>query len=290
LVSRKPELQRYDSEADTPAYVRPFNTKCALAVPLLRGDRLLGILTLTDDREPDRFGPEEADHARVFAQLAAVALEDARLHRAEQVENERWLALAGVSRLLTESLKERAVLEAVAKGARRVLEVDEVRIWLLAGPEGPFRLVHADPRQPNERPTVQDLSNSRMGQVLRTGKLWQAERLAETDPQHWTETLKDGLRSSLVAPLIAGDSPLGCLNILSREYRHFDVEDLTLARAFADQAALAVHNAQVFEPHPRTGRLATLLQRAQRLSADDQQRIRALLGAAERLVGLVDGP
>jgi PAS domain S-box-containing protein len=290
LASRKPEIQRYESEADTPDYARAFQTKCTLAVPLLREDRLLGVLTLADNREPDRFGPEEMDHARVFAQLAAVALEDARLHEAERIENERWLTLAGVSHLLTERLQERAVLEAVAEGACQVLAVDEVRVWLLAGPEGPFHLVHTHPRRSDQRPTVHSYLDSRMGQVLQTGRPWQAERLAEADPEHWTQTLKDGLRSTLVVPLIAGDWRLGCLTILSREHRYFDQDDLALACAFADQAALAVKNAQVFKPHSQSGRVASLLQRAQRLSASDQQRIRALLDSAERLVRLADRP
>lgn len=287
VLSRRPEVRRYESPETTPDYVRPLGTKCALAVPLVRGERLLGVLTLTDTQRNDRFGPEEADHARVFAQLAAVALQDARLHQAERVENDRWLTLAGVSQLLTASVPRRAVFEAVTSGALRLLKVDEVRLWLLeesAG--GPFRLAHVAPDAPSTMPTTQGFFESRMGQVIRAGAPWQAEDLASEDPEHWSITIERGLRSCLAVPLIAGERRLGCINILSKSRRRFDPDDLDLARAFADQAALAVRNAQTFESSIQDGRLATLLQRAQRLSASDQQRVRTLLGSAEWLLQL----
>ena len=285
-INRRPELQRYESLESTPVYVRPLGTKCALAVPLLRGDRVLGVLTLTDTQRCDRFGPEEADHARVFAQLAAVALQDARLHEAERAENDRWLTLARVSQLLTASVPQRQVFGAVTGGALRLLKVDEVRLWLLEAACGPFKLAHVSPDVPSIMPTLQDYFESRMGQVLRTGVPWQAEDLASDDPEHWEITLERGLRASLVVPLVAGERRLGCINFLSRRRRTFDPDDLGLAQAFADQAALAVRNAQTFESSIQDGRLAALLRRAQRLSASDQQRVRTLLGSAEWLLQL----
>ena len=65
--------------------------RSSLLVPLVRADRVLGLLALNDTKAPDRFRPEDAELAGAFAEIAVTALEDARLHAAERKKSERQL-------------------------------------------------------------------------------------------------------------------------------------------------------------------------------------------------------
>ncbi len=70
----------FDSAPHTEAGIRSF-----LGVPLLFGDRLIGMLAL-DKREPRFFGAEHARAALSFAAQAAIAIENARLYTSLQQE------------------------------------------------------------------------------------------------------------------------------------------------------------------------------------------------------------
>lgn len=66
-------------------------------------------------------------------------------------------------------------------------------------------------------------------------------------------------RSALVIPITNNDPPLGILTLTHPAPFHFDQDDAAFMRAAADQIALALHNAQVYEEQRRqTERLNTL--------------------------------
>jgi signal transduction histidine kinase/ActR/RegA family two-component response regulator len=60
----------------------------------------------------------------------------------------------------------------------------------------------------------------------------------------WAEA--EGLRSSVVLPLIFGDQAHGVLAVSTRVRHEFDGEEVELLRSFAAQAAIALENARLF--------------------------------------------
>jgi signal transduction histidine kinase len=69
--------------------------------------------------------------------------------------------------------------------------------------------------------------------------------------ERWGET--DYIRGWMGVPLIVGGELIGYLTLDSRLVAAYDAADATLAQAFANQAAVAIHNARLFE-QVRTGR------------------------------------
>ena len=61
-------------------------------------------------------------------------------------------------------------------------------------------------------------------------------------------------------PLISGDKLIGVLRVDHEEPDHFTEEHARLAKAFADQAAVAIQNARLYE---QTQRVAALEERQQ---------------------------
>jgi PAS domain S-box-containing protein len=57
-----------------------------LAVPLKIGDRVIGVINVTDDVRPGRYNEEEIQLVSLFAQQAAIAIHNARLYEKVQAE------------------------------------------------------------------------------------------------------------------------------------------------------------------------------------------------------------
>ena len=268
--------------------IERLGVKAVLAVPLVRGERLLGALSLTSCQPNVSFTSSDAEMARAFGELAASALESVRLHEASRDRRAELLALTEVNAMLVASLEREQVFETITAGARKLLRADEVRIWLLETPTGPLRLAYVAPTgEQRLLPPLVELSRSRMGIVVRTGQPWQiADIHTERPASLWQYTRATGLRGCLMVPLLAQGQPLGCLSFLSREVRVFDENEVELALTLGHQAAVAVHNAARLEEDRQVVRLDLLLRRAELLEPRDRAMVDQLVSAAERIVEL----
>lgn len=69
-----------------------FETRNILAVPMIRKDRLIGVVEVINKKDHGRFTEEDTAILRVLADLAAIAIENAQLYR-EKVQAERLAAM-----------------------------------------------------------------------------------------------------------------------------------------------------------------------------------------------------
>jgi PAS domain S-box-containing protein len=93
------------------------------------------------------------------------------------------------------------------------------------------------------------------GTAIRTGRATVMNHI-EGDPNYapWREAAQArGYRSSAALPLCRSEQVLGALNVYSAEPAYFTAERLQVLQSFANQAAVAIQNAQLFE-QVRAGR------------------------------------
>ena len=93
------------------------------------------------------------------------------------------------------------------------------------------------------------------GTAIHTGRATVMNHI-ESDPTYapWREAAEArGYRSSAALPLCHGQQVLGALNVYSAEAAYFTAERLQVLQSFANQAAVAIQNAQLFE-QVRAGR------------------------------------
>ena len=283
---RRPVIRRYEDLERAPAEVQRYGTRAALAVPLQRGERLLGVLTLTDSRDADRFSPDDERPASAYAELVAVALDGATLHEAARARRAQLLTLSRVGQLMSGTLDLERVLAAVADGARQLLGVDETRIWRLDSPDGPARLVQfLGVGEPPGQQT--DIRGSTMQRVIRSGQPFQHNDIQRLSTWiHLDYIRKHDLNTCLWVPLIVRGRVLGCMALLNRAARTFSGEEVDLALTFGNQAAIAIHNAETFAQERQVNRLEQLFRRAAALATGDRQLVEGVLQAASRLAEL----
>ncbi len=183
---------------------------------------------------------------------------------------EQLASLVEIGRDLTSTLDIAEVLLRVVRDARRLLQGKVTSLMLARG--AGFETVASDGAGraylSREPPAVH---NSVSGRALQTGQPITVEDVLAEPHFHLTEVAQaEGLVSLLSVPLRTKDRVIGVLNLYTGEHRRFDMEDIALMTLLAQQAAVAIENAELFRQAREAGeglRAAEKLAALGRLSA-----------------------
>jgi two-component system cell cycle sensor histidine kinase/response regulator CckA len=233
-----------------------------LGVPLLFGDRLIGLITL-DKREAAFYTEEHARLAMAFASQAAVAIENARLYRQAVLAAERRAVLHRASQEIVRALHDaEQVYQAVHRAAARLMPAEAFVIVLHDETSGENRAVYLfdkGGRWPAHRMSAdQGLS----GQVIATGHSQLIQDFSpDTSPQAMQFGESEPVRCILAVPLRLGDKVIGMISTQSYRPRAYSPDDQTLLEMLAAHAAAALENARLFDETQRRNRELTLLNR-----------------------------
>lgn len=149
-----------------------------------------------------------------------------------------------------------------------------VGIWLVDALKGNV-LLKADSRAAKAQPLPSGFSipllteKSIIAHVCRTGSFYLAQDVCADEKFLYTDQLPDTC-SELVLPLRIGPELLGALDIQSTQLHAFAPADVTVFKTLADQIAIAIRNAELYEDlearvQARTAELAGAYQRLELL-------------------------
>jgi GAF domain-containing protein/CheY-like chemotaxis protein len=266
------------------------------AVPVMLGDRLLGVISVRRPTPPE-VTPETESLIKSLAAQAAIALEHARLYAETTTRLHETSALLEVSRILNSTLESRRLLKQVAMKIAQVCRVERCTIELWeAGRTIPVMSQFADghrepamweafvgqpPRDPALVPAHAQAITTRAPVVI--------DDTAQSDliPPDWIETFR--LRSCVFVPLIRQDKVIGVMNLdYCERVRAFEPSQVRLAMAIAGQLALAMDNTRLYaEAQERLRETTTLLAVGQALSQPGP--VDEVLRRVAREVGLAFG-
>jgi len=225
-----------------PAHHPPMNG--FLGVPVRTREEVFGNLYLTEkvgpDGEPGDFSVADEEVVVALAAAAGVAVENARLYELSR-HREGWLqAAADCTQAITGghegTLASRLVVDAARRAAGvdlAVLVMDDIPPEAAFGDGSALRVeaVSGDAAEPLRRPEPATLAWDRLD---RAAVALDAALLGEQ-----TGAGKD-LRSAVCVPLWAGEKRLGAVLLASRNGDGMTDDGLLMARAFAEQVALAL--------------------------------------------------
>jgi GAF domain-containing protein len=231
-------------------------------IPLIAGDAVLGVLSIWFG-ERRRLAPEERDTLDVLATHAALAIENARSFAETDQRRRAAESLAGVGRWISQSLDPEDV-------GRRI--VDSVRLLV-----GALRatLIECEPDSKSLRllavsgeeafplgPGVAGFAIRERRPLITADLLSDPRIMLAPDVRAHLERLP--VRAVLSVPLVVGDLVIGALSVGDRPGRIFDDEEVLLLQAFADQAAIAIHNAHLYAETRRQQQEAVALEEVAR--------------------------
>lgn len=228
--------------------LREMGVQGYLGVPLIsRGMKSIGVFTVSTLTERE-FTGEEIALAQELAAGAAIAIENARLFEEARQKSLHLEALIKVNSDIASLLDRETLLPRIAEEARNILKVDS-SIFRLTEGEYLVLLAASDPQSLSFRPKLR-LGESLSGRIVQENRVVAIKNVLEEPTmieEHREIARKAGYRSFLGVPLRLRGRTIGAINFYSKEERDFRPEEINFISAFADQAAIAIENARLFE-------------------------------------------
>jgi signal transduction histidine kinase len=237
-----------------------------LAVPILKGDDLLGVL-VTYHLEIRPFTDKQIALVETFADQAAIAIDNVRLLDELRQSLQQQTATADVLKVISRSTFDlQTVLDTLVQSAARLCEAEIAVVHRQQGPN--YQAVANFGGPPDYREFMlrmipfEAARGSVLGRtVLERKPVQVADVLA--DPEYSLHELQKmvGFRTSLGVPLLREGNPIGAIVLMRLAVRPFTDKQIELASTFADQAVIAIENVRLFEAEQqRTRELSESLQ------------------------------
>lgn len=225
-------------------------TLSLLIVPIQMRGEIAGVLVAEATRYKHPFSHGEIALGQAMADQLGIGLQNVELFEAEYRRRQEAETLREVSFVVGSSLNLNEVLERILDQLARVIKYDSAAIHLI---EGKRRRIIAGRGFPNPKKVIGMtfpviLENDRDPSTIAI----QARQpmVVSNVPASYNifkKSSHDQIKSWMGIPLIARDKVIGLISINHTEANAYDEEDLRLALAFANQVAIALENARLYE-------------------------------------------
>jgi len=243
------------------------------AEPLLYRDRLVGVITIHHEKGERTFTDQDRELLALFAAQAAIAIENARLYSASERSAREARSLYEVAHSLTTSLDVTEVLHLIAVKTTELLGTPHAQVVLWDEISQTLRFGAAHGTEAHKaRHQQYRLGEGLNGIVAQTRK-----PLIVNDYQAFPQRVQGLTEVTAVigVPLLCRGRHLGVLSSHATDPGWvFTEEHLALLASFADQAAIAIENAQLYEQ---------VKQHAHDLEQKVEERTRELQAANQQL-------
>ncbi|MBN1888756.1 MAG: GAF domain-containing protein [Thermoflexales bacterium] len=257
------------------------DTISELAIPLRVGRRIVGTLDV-QSRQINAFVQDDVAALESLAAQVAIAIQNTRLYESEQTRRRVAETLQEVGRLLSGTLELDRVLDLLLeqlalvvpyKRASVILQSGEMMFMAAARGYGDAQRAGKIDIDIREGDVFSQISRSRQVLVIPDVALFPGWKQVEWLPLD---------HSWVGAPLIAQDQAIGMLSLTRPERDAFSQDDAELVFTFANQAAIAIHNARLYE---ETQVARNAAETAARQAQAALRETEGLLAAAKAILG-----
>ena len=239
---------------------RAENVRTVLAVPMCRGDRLLGVMSVWR-REVRAFSERQIELLETFANQAVIALENVRLFQEAQGRNrelaealEQQTATSEVLKLISRStFNLELVLQSLVEYATKLCAAEQG--FIFRRDEDGYRMavayhVPANFKEWRQADAIQPGDGTMVGRVALEGR---AIQIVDTrEDREWIAAHRgapgtDVVRTLLGVPMLRENVPIGVICLWRTAVQPFSDKQIELITTFADQAVIAIANVSLFQ-------------------------------------------
>ena len=256
VQTRKPYvLNNAPEEYD--AFTNPNHAyiKSWLGIPLIAHEHVIGLLTL-EHQETEFYDDDRLiEIATAFADQVTISLENARLYADEHRRVMELDALRETTADITRELELEKLLSAILERATALMNATGGELGLIDEDGKHIRiLVSYNMGSDNVGDDI-EIGQGLMGYVVKTKQIEIIENY-----KNWgnrLETYRENMiYAAIGAPLMIGNRILGVIGVMNSDRkRKFSNAEKDLMHSFAQQAAIAVENAKLFEEKERQARI-----------------------------------
>ena len=221
-----------------------------IVAPMLWESRSIGSIHVARS-PPAAFVDKEIGLLKTFADQAAIAIQNARLFNETKEALEQQIATAEVLQVISGSMADaRPVFEKILHSCQRLFDSDELATMLI-GEDGQLHLgaalgVDGGSRDPAY---TRPVAGSATELAIRERRvLHYPDVMADANvPDTLRRTCqRAGIRSLLMAPMLWAEHGVGSILVGRTQPKPYTQKEMTLLKTFADQAAIAIQNARLF--------------------------------------------
>lgn len=222
------------------------DTRAELVLPLEVSDDFLGVLDLQSDRQ-GAFTPSDVAVFQSLADQVAIAIQNATLYQRERKRRALNETLNEVSRALSQTLDRQQVLDLILVKLNQIVPFDRGSVMLKSGAYADIVAAYGFPPESDPLNIHVPLTEDDVFYQIKAARapLVVPEVLARPD---WYQV--EGLPQARVwmgTPLIdADDQVIGMLSLTRETPAPYSEDEVSLAQAFAGQAAVALQNARLY--------------------------------------------
>jgi signal transduction histidine kinase len=247
------DLERAQSEFPMSwEFARQFGRhQTMLAVPLLREGRSFGTMFLRR-KEVRPFTDRQIALSKVFADQAAIGIENVRLFNETKEALEQQKASADVLGAISASIADTApVFDKILESCQRLFEGHLVGVTLVEA-DGQVHLRAYKGERQDELPRIYPMPLTResgTGFAILEQKVVEFPSVqgdAATPPQIKRGAAVLGFASIVFAPMIFEGRGIGAIWVARKQPGAFSEKQIALLKTFADQAVIAIQNARLF--------------------------------------------
>ena len=221
-----------------------------LGIPLLIGDRVLGLISVQSVQQPNLYDAHDRDILATIASQAAIAIENARLFQEARRRAQETAALAEVGREISTTLDVETVLAKIAAYARDLFQAESSAVYLPEVEGLAWRAIAVVGAESEE--IKNDLINTGegiLGKIVlqKTGQIVNdaSSQAGALIVQGTEERPHDHLMG---VPVLSGDRVTGLLAVWrAGQGKAFSPPELDFLTSLARQAAIAIQNANLFQ-------------------------------------------
>jgi len=263
--------------------------RAVMGMPLKSGEQVVGVIVMAHVESGLKFGNDDVELLSRFAQLALIALDNARLYQAEREQRELAETLREIGATLVSTLDVDTVLDRLLEQVNRVVPNDAANVMLVKNGQATvtrwrgYEHFGVDPAHV----AFSIAATPYLKQMVETGEPVTIPDI-RTDPNWIQVSQTEWIRSFASAPIRARGRVVGFLNVDAATPGFFEPVHLERLGVFADQAAIALENARLFtETQKSAQRMQALYETSRALSSslEEEPLTRAMLEAADRMLG-----
>jgi GAF domain-containing protein len=217
-------------------------------IPMKAGARVVGVLGISAGVQLP-FGPREVEFLQAIGNVIGVAIENAYLFGQTKRNLEQFRVLHEIGSAITSTLDLHDLLRVFLEKIDHVLPYSASSVRLFNPRSGLLEPIACSNLDEQEWKAEQWRGGRGIPTVVFEGRAPLMVRNLQNDPRLRDAEFfrKHGLVSYLGVPLIVREEILGVLSFYTKEDREFTREEVEFLSTLASQAAIAIHNSQLYE-------------------------------------------
>lgn len=256
-VQQHPRTKRF-------GYPEEEEQKSSMCVPIVLGSQAIGVLSVDSITDYDAFGPGDMGILVTLASQAATAIGNAQQYDRARRRMEELERLRAVGQAIAEQVieKPKEVLDQIAKGACQVIGADSAIIYPYLVAKGTYDVDNIGwyglrVKKEFDAAKRRDELTSMTGIVLKeklvivddVSKGVDRSTKIRVDRNRFLK--QEDVASFVGIALVVEEEPLGALFVNFRTAHHFADDERSIISILANQAAVAIQQARLFDQGKR---------------------------------------